>query len=120
MNQILLGRPLIGDEEISMVSEVLKSKWILNGPMVERFEADFKDKLGVSHTAAVTCCTTGMHLAFSLLNIGAGDEVLISGFNFIGAGLSILQNNANPVFVDIDPLTLSMDESQIIKKINKR
>jgi len=120
MNQILLGMPLIGDEEISMVSEVLRSKWILNGPMVERFEADFKDKLGVSHAAAVTCCTTGMHLAFSLLNIGDGDEVLLSGFNFIGGGLTVLQNNAYPVFVDIDPVTFNIDPGQIEKKITSK
>jgi len=120
MNQILLGRPLIDEEEVSMVREVLKSKWILNGPMVERFEKDFKDKLGVSNAAAVTCCTTGMHLAFSLLNIGEGDEVLLSGFNFIGAGLSILQNNAYPVFVDIDPVTYNIDPCQIEKRITPK
>ena len=120
MNQILLGRPLIGDEEISMVNEVLKSRWLLNGPMVERFEDDFRNKLGVPYSAAVTCCTTGMHLAFSMLNIGAGDEVLISGFNFIGAGLSILQNNARPVFVDIDPVTFNIDADRIEEKVTPR
>jgi dTDP-4-amino-4,6-dideoxygalactose transaminase len=120
MNQILLGMPLIDDEEISMVSEVLKSKWILNGPMVERFEDDFRNKLGVPYSAAVTCCTTGMHLAFSLLNIGEGDEVLLSGFNFIGGGLTVLQNNAYPVFVDIDPVTFNIDADQIEEKITTR
>ncbi len=120
MNQILLGMPLIGDEEISMVNEVLKSRWILNGPMVERFEDDFRNKLGVPYSAAVTCCTTGMHLAFSLLNIGDGDEVLLSGFNFIGGGLTVLQNNAYPVFVDIDPVTFNIDPGQIEKKITSK
>ena len=114
---LAIGRPKLGKEELREVREALGSQWILNGPKVERFENNFKDLIGSKFAASAISCTAGMHLALAALDVEGG-EVILPAFNFIGAGLSVLQVGARPVFSDVDPVTYNLDPQGIKKRIN--
>jgi len=120
MKEIPLGKPMIGEEELKKVAEVFQSPWILNGPVVRRFEEVFGSYVGSPFNATVTSCTAGMHLAFVALGIESGDEVILPAFNFVADGLSVLQAGAVPRFVDVDPHTGNIDPQTIRKAISEK
>ena len=105
---IPLARPVIGAREEELVLEVLRSGRLSLGPMLPRFEEAFAERLGVVHTSAVSSGTAGLHLATRVAGIQAGDEVITSPFSFVASSNAVLYENATPVFVDIDPVTLNI------------
>lgn len=119
MKKIPLAKPLLGDDELKKIKEVFNSGWILNGPIVKEFEEKFKEYIGSKHAIAVSSCTAGMDLALKALNVKGG-EVILPAFNFIAAGIAVLQNNARPVFVDVDEKTCNIDPEKVKEKINKK
>ncbi len=119
MKRIPLAKPILGDEELQKIREVFDSGWILNGPRVKEFENKFKEYIGCKHAIAVSSCTAGMDLALKALNVEGG-EVILPAFNFIAAGIAVLQNNAKPVFTDVDEKTCNIDPEKLKEKINKK
>jgi len=106
---IPLAKPEMGDDEIALVAETIRSGWITQGPRVAEFERAFADRVGASHAIAVSNCTSALHLALLSSGIGAGDEVIVTPHSFIATSNAILHCGARPVFADIDPATLNMD-----------
>lgn len=104
-----LARPEIGAEEERLVLEVLRSGRLSLGPMLERFERDFADWLGVEDAIAVSSGTAALHLGVRALGWGRGDEVVLSPFTFVASANCLLYEGASPVFADIDPVTLNLD-----------
>ena len=86
--------------------EVLRSGRLSLGPMVERFEREFADWLGVEDAVAVSSGTAALHLGVRALGWGQGDEVLTSPFSFVASANCLLYEGARPVFCDVDPETL--------------
>jgi dTDP-4-amino-4,6-dideoxygalactose transaminase len=114
------GAPLIGEEEIAEVVEVLRSGWIGTGPKVEQFEAAFAGYVGARFAVSVNSCTAGLFLSLKVLNIGPGDEVILPPLTF-GATANVVEHlGARPVFVDIDPVTLNLDPSLLPSAITER
>ena len=68
--------PEIGEEEISEVTDSLRSGWLTTGPKTARFEQDFAQKVNSRHALAVNSATAGLHLALEAIGIGPGDEVI--------------------------------------------
>lgn len=121
MSDILvpIAKPLIGDEEIENVVEVLKSGMIAQGPKVEEFEQKFAEWVGADYGIAVNSGTAALHTALLSCEIGAGDEVITTPFTFIASGNSILYVGAKPVFADIDLKTYTIDPESIEKLISE-
>jgi dTDP-4-amino-4,6-dideoxygalactose transaminase len=117
-NFVPFAPPLIGNEEIEEVVATLKSGWITTGPKVKAFEKRFAEWVGAPYAAATFSCTSAMHLSLVALGIGPGDEVITTPFTFASTAHVILWCGAKPVFVDIRPDTLQIDERQIESKIN--
>ncbi|MDW7776906.1 MAG: DegT/DnrJ/EryC1/StrS family aminotransferase [Methanosarcinales archaeon] len=113
INIIPLAQPDIGEEEILLVNEVLRSGWLSMGPKVGEFEKRFADYIGTKHAIAVNSGTSGLHLCMNAIDIKKGDEVITSPFSFVASSNSILFEDGTPVFVDIDPYTLNMDAEKI-------
>jgi perosamine synthetase len=117
---IPLARPEMGDEEIALVAETIRSGWITQGPRVAEFERAFADRVGSREAIATSNCTTALHLALVASDIGPGDEVLVTPHSFIATSNPILYCGARPVFVDIDPATLNMDPAAAERAITAK
>ena len=114
-----LARPEIGPEEEALVLEVLRSGRLSLGPMLERFERDFADWLGVDDAIAMNSGTTALHLGVRALGWGEGDEVVLSPFTFVASANCLLYEKVKPVFADVDPVTSNLDPAAAEAAIGK-
>lgn len=117
---IPLSAPDIGDREIQYVTEVLRSKSLSLGPWVRRFEERIADYVGMRYAVAANSGTSALHMCVRAMKIGAGDEVITTGFSFVASVNCLLYEGASPVFVDIKPDTLNIDPAAIREFLVKR
>ncbi len=111
----------MGETEAQAVAEVVRSKWLSQGPRTAEFEARFAEFLGVKHAVAVSSCTAALHLALAAMGVGPGDEVLVPSYTFVASANAILYQGATPVFVDITgPEDLNLDPADLEQKITPR
>lgn len=113
---INIAKPLIGEEEIVAVNEVLKSGRLAQGPKVAEFEEAFAKYCGTKYAVATSSGTTALHVALLAAGIKPGDDVLVPSFSFIASANAIRFCGAKPVFVDIDPKTFNMETTENIEK----
>jgi len=117
---IPLAKPEMGDAEIALVAETIRSGWITQGPRVAAFEEAFAAHAGAEHAIAVSNCTAALHLSLLALDIGPGNEVILPSHTFIATANAVLHAGATPVFVDIRGETLNMDPALIEAAITPR
>src|SRR5260221_10827551 len=117
---IPISKPQFGDEELTLLREVLESGIVAQGPMVAELEQEFANFVGTKFAIAVSSGTTAFHSALLAHNIGPNDEVITSPFTFIASANSILYTGANPRFVDIRPDTFNIDPALIEAAITPR
>ena len=117
---IPISKPIITDEEIQKVIEVLKSGQLAQGKYVNELERTFAEYIGVDYAVAVCNGTTALILALEALKIKSGDEVITTPFTFIATANSILHQNARPVFADIDEKTYNIDPDDVAEKVTKK
>ena len=120
MNFLPFTRPVIDEETISAVAEVLRSGWITSGPKVREFEAALSDYCGGRTVRAFSSGTATMQVALMLADIGPGDEVITTPLTWVASASVVLAAGARPVFVDIDPLTRNIDLKRIESAITTR
>lgn len=102
--------PEIGESEIAAVAEALRSGWVTTGPKTKLFEQCFAEYLGGGvECLGVNSATAGLHLALEALGIGPGDEVIAPTLTFTATVEVVRYLGAEPVLVDVDPVTLNMD-----------
>jgi len=111
--KIPLSKPDIGEAEITSVVGVLRSGRLSLGPKVEEFERKFASYAGTKYAVATNSGTSALHLAVRALGIGPEDEVITTPFSFVASTNCILYEGAEPVFVDIDPVTMNLDVAQV-------
>ena len=111
--------PLLGEEEISEVSDTLRSGWLTTGPKTAQFEKDFCEFIGADYALAVNSATSGLHLALEAVGVGKGDKVITTPYTFTATAEVIRYLGADPVLVDIDPKTFNIDPDEIRKIANK-
>ncbi|WIK64642.1 DegT/DnrJ/EryC1/StrS family aminotransferase [Gleimia hominis] len=102
-DMIPAAHPLIGEDEIEAVSEVLRSGMVAQGPQVAAFEEEFSNQMvSGAHSVAVNSGTSALHIGLLASGIGPGDEVIVPSFTFAGTGNSVAITGASPVFADIE------------------
>lgn len=90
------------------------------GPEVAQLEKDFAAYAGAPFAAGVNNGTSALHLALLAAGVGPGDEVITVPFTFIASASAIHYTGAKPVFVDIDPVTFTMDPAAVEAAITPR
>lgn len=115
------GRDL-GEEEIALVSEVIHSGKMFrySGSMVEQFEQEYGEYLGIKHVQAVSSGTASLHTAVAALLLDPGDEIITTPVTDMGTYIGIVQCCCIPIFADLDRLTLNMNPEAIEQRITDR
>lgn len=99
--------------------DVLRSGWYVLGREVEQFEREFAQYTGARHCVGVASGLDALWIAFRLLGIGSGDEVIVQGNTYIASVMGITINGATPVFVEPDEY-YNIDASKIEEKITDK
>ena len=102
------------------VLAVLDSSAYVLGPEVKAFEEEFAAAHGAAHGVACNSGTSALHLPLMALGIGRGDEVIAPGMTFTATAAAISYTGANPVFVDCDPLSYTLNPALIEARITPR
>ncbi len=105
----------LGSEEHEALAGVFESRWLGTGKECAAFETEFAAHLGVpsESTLLLNSCTSAIYVGLRALQIGAGDEVIISTINFVACASAVTELGAVPVFADVDPRTLNILPAEI-------
>lgn len=115
-NRLDRGFQLYQEEFETKALEVLRSGWYVLGKEVSSFEEEFAAYTGGKHCIGLASGLDALWIAFRVLGIGKGDEVIVQGNTYIASVMGITINGATPVFVEPDEY-FNIDASQIEEKI---
>ncbi len=117
---IAFAAPLLGEEEFAASDAVLRSGWIASGPNVLALENELSAYFGNRPTRVLTSETAALEVALQLLDIGAGDEVLIGAQTFFSSGNMVEKVGARAVFVDVDLKSRNIDLADAARRVTAR
>ncbi|MBW3001684.1 DegT/DnrJ/EryC1/StrS family aminotransferase [Candidatus Woesearchaeota archaeon] len=117
--KIKVAIPIVDEEEVQAVREVLLSGHYTSGPKVKEFEEKFADYIGVKYAVAVNSGTAALHLGLATLGIKSGDEVIVPAMTFFATASAVVHQGGTPVFCDIDN-NYCMDPADLKKRITER
>ena len=117
----VLFYPYISKNVFSKVKKVLNSRWIGQGPLVDKFEKNFKEKLSLKNK----CLTTGsgtdaLHLSYLLAGLKEGDEVIAPVFTCTATNIPLLYMGIKIKFADIDLKTMNINVDHVKKLITPK
>ncbi len=113
--------PLPVGKEREYVSQALGSGHISgDGPFTKKCHTLLQESLGVPRVLLTTSCTHALDMSAILLGIEPGDEVIIPDFTFVSTVNAFVLRGAKPVFIDIRPDTLNLDESKLADAVTAR
>jgi perosamine synthetase len=118
--RIPLAQPEISDTDREAVLGVLRTPHLSFGPKLPEFESAAAAYVGQKFGVAVNSGTSALHLAFRLLDLPPGSEVILPSFAFVAPLNVLLQEKLQPVFVDIDATTLNVTPEAIAAAITPR
>jgi dTDP-4-amino-4,6-dideoxygalactose transaminase len=110
----------IAQEVEHSIREVLGSCAFSGGPFVERFEGEFASFCGASHAVGVDSGTDALWLALVALGVKTGDEVITAPNSFIATAEAVSLTGAEPVFVDVEEGSFTMDPALLERAITPR
>jgi perosamine synthetase len=113
----------IATDEKFVVDVLRKGVWCRAGvakSVVNEFEKQWSEALGSKRCLATVNGTNSLIIALRMLNVGGGDEVIVTPYTFIATISAIIEVGAMPVFVDVDPETFQIDPEKIQAKITSR
>ena len=120
-SRIHYTKPSITDLEVKYATDAAANGW---GEQcygyIDRFEALFKEHLGVEYAIATSSCTGALHMGMAALGIGVDDEVIMADTNWIATASPIVNLGAKPVFVDILPESWCIDPEKAEAAITPR
>ncbi|MFL2983038.1 MAG: DegT/DnrJ/EryC1/StrS family aminotransferase [Candidatus Neomarinimicrobiota bacterium] len=121
MKNIVLFHPFVPKDTGERVSEVLKTRWIGQGPKVEEFENKFKKYFTEkSDCVAVGSGTDALHLSYLCAGIGLGDEVIAPVFTCTATNIPLLYIGANIKFADVNKKTMNIDVDHVKTLVNDK
>jgi len=108
------NRPvMVGKENEYMAQAIAAAKFSGDGPFTRKASALLEQQLGVPKVLLTTSCTHALEMFAFLLDIQPGDEVILPSFTFVSTVNAFILRGARPVFSDVRPDTLNLDESRL-------
>lgn len=121
MTRIYYTKPSITELEIRYATDAAANGWGEHCyDYIERFEARFREHLGVQYAIATSSCTGAMHMGLAALGIGPGDEVILGDINWIASAAPITYLGAKPILVDVLPDSWCIDPRRAEAAITPR
>lgn len=118
--RLFLSPPHMSGRELALIEEAFASNYIAPlGPMVDAFEREFAAATGIAHALALASGTAALHLALRILGVGPGDRVICSTLTFIGNVAPVLYLGAEPVLLDVDPTTWTLDPALLEAELER-
>jgi len=119
--RIPFNRAYISGNELEYIAEAIANGHISgNGPFTRRCEALLQEMVGSRRALLTTSCTDALEMAALLLDIHPGDEVIVPSYTFVSSINAFVLRGALPVFADIRPDTLNLDETRLEALITPR
>ena len=120
MEKINQFTPSLGDLEIESVVGSLKANWITEGPKTELMENMLSGITGAKHVIMFPNGTLSLYGALMVNGIGAGDEVIVPDFTFVGSASSICLTGARPVFAEVRKSDFNIDVSLLDRYLTSK
>src|SRR5574339_908153 len=115
------NRPVLVGNELEYMKQAIENGDISgDGPFTKKCHAFLERELGVQKALLTTSCTHALEMSAFLLNIQPGDEVIVPDFTFVSTVNAFVLRGARPVFVDIRPDTLNLDETRLESALTPR
>lgn len=120
--RIPFNKPPYTGKEIEYITEaVAKNRKICgDGPFTKKCDAWIEERTGVTKSLLTTSCTHATELAALLCGIEPGDEVIMPSYTFVSTANAFVLRGAKPVFVDIRPDTMNIDETLIEAAVTEK
>lgn len=99
--------------------DILRSGWYVLGNEVKSFEEEFAERIGSKYCVGLASGLDALWLAFRILGIGKGDEVIVQANTYIASVMGITINGATPIFVEPDEF-FNIDVNKIEEKITDK
>jgi len=109
------------DEDVDVITKIIKrgSRWAI-GPEIEEFENALKKFIGVDYCLTLNSGTSALDAALLAYDINQKHDVMVPSFTFVATVNSVMNVNANPLFVDIEESTLGLDPELLSKHITEK
>ena len=121
MQLIPFNRPLVLESCQAYVRQAMTSLRLSgDGPFTQKCHALLEKLLGVRRVLLTTSCTHALEMTALLLGLEPGDEVIMPAFTFVSTANAFALHGARPVFADVRPDTLNLDESMLEALITPR
>src|SRR4051794_25542741 len=118
---IPFNKPFMTGRELQYIAEAHANGHLAgNGAFSKRCAAWLEERTGSQKAMLTHSCTAAIEMAAILSGIGAGDEIIMPSFTFVSTANAFVLRGATPVFVDIRPDTLNIDETLIEAAITPR
>ena len=117
---ILFSKPSVTKKELKLVNKVLKKKILTDGFFQNQAELLIKKKINSNFIALTQSCTDALEMAANLIRLKPNDEVIMPSYTFTSTANAVVLKGAKPIFVDIKPETLQIDDEKIEKLITKK
>ena len=118
---VVFNRPHVTGDEFRFMQEAIGNAHLASsGPFSRRCADWLQEQTGCRLALLTHSCTAALEMAFTLADIGPGDEVIMPSFTFVTTANAVVGRSGRPVFVDIRPDTLCIDEQQVEAAITSR
>lgn len=107
-------------ELLEAASRVLASSWFILGPEGRALETELAAFCEARHGIGVNSGTDALLFSLKAVGVRPGDEVITAAFSFVASGSTIALCGATPVFVDVDPVTLTLDPALVERAVTAR
>jgi len=119
--KIPFNKPTVVGDEVLVLAEAIQAGHLGgNGPFTRKCQRFLEDQLPVPKALLTTSCTDALEMSALLLDIQPGDEVIVPSFTFVSTANAFVLHGATPVFADIRPDTLNLDETKLERLITPK